>query len=240
MPDAANPGDLVTMTAPDFFNADMAKAYDARNSGLAAISENMHFLVRLVLADLPPRARILSVGAGTGAEILALAKANAAWTFVAVDPSASMLDVCRERLAEAGVLERCELIHGYVQDAPTGENFDAVLSILVAHFVPRAAREDFYRQIHARLKPGGRFVSTEIAGDLEAPAFPEMLKNWAQVQTLMGATPESLRALPEMLRNSLTVLTAEETEASWKVAGFATPIPFFQSFMIRGWHAVKG
>lgn len=224
---------------PDFFNQDMARRYDERNSKLSAISDNLHFLVRLVLADLPARARILCVGVGTGAEILSLAKARPEWSFVGVDPSKEMLEVCRDRLEREGVGERCELIHGYVQDAPDGTTFDAVLSILVTHFIPRAERRGFYENILQRLKSLGYFVSAEISTDLDAPEFPAMLKNWEQVQALMGATPESLQALGDTLRNTLSVLSPEETGALWEESGFAAPVPFFQAFMIRGWYARK-
>ena len=224
---------------PDFFNQDMAKRYDERNSKLAAISENLHFLVRLVLADLPANARILCVGVGTGAEILSLAKARPGWTFVGVDPSAEMLEVCRNRLEQEGVAERCALIHGYVQDAPDGSAFDAVLSILVAHFISRAQRKDFYRNIIERLSPQGYFVIAEISADLDAPEFPAMLKNWEQVQVLMGAAPDSLQNLAEMLRNTLNVVAPAETVALWKESGFNLPVQFFQAFMIRGWYATK-
>ena len=224
---------------PDFFTRDMAESYDAKNSKLAAISENMHFLVRLVLEDLPSRARVLCVGVGTGAEILSLAHAFPEWTFVGVDPSAAMLDVCRARLERDGVLQRCELVHGYVGDTPEGAEFDAVVSILVAHFVSRADRSAFYRTIHSRLKAGGCFVSTEISFDLDSAAFPGMLENWKRVQGLMGATPESLRALPEVLRDTLSVVSPEETGGLLKGAGFNLPVEFFQAFMIRGWYAKK-
>lgn len=60
---------------PSFFGRDVADAYDARNNALAPISNNLHFLLRLVLADLPVDARVLCVGVGTGAEILSLASA---------------------------------------------------------------------------------------------------------------------------------------------------------------------
>ena len=223
----------------DFFNQDMAKRYDEINSKLSAISDSLHFLARLVLADLPSRARILCVGVGTGAEILSLAKARPDWTFVGVDPSKEMLEVCRSRLAHEGLSERCELIHGYVQDAPEGAAFDAVLSILVAHFIPRVERQGLYSNVFKRLKSDGYFVSAEISADLDAPEFPEMLKNWEQVQTLMGATPESLENLPCTLRNALSVLSPAETIALWRESGFAAPIPFFQAFMIRGLYARK-
>lgn len=224
---------------PNFFNQEMAEAYDRRNSALAPISESLHFLVRLVLADLPADARVLCVGVGTGAEILALAQAYPGWSFVGVDPSEEMLAVGRRRLEQAGVLPRCRLLHGYAKDAPR-DGFDAAVALLVAHFIRREGRPAFYAAIHERLRPGGAFVSAEISADLDAPEFPQMLEDWKRIQSLMGATPESLAKLADMLRDVLGVLSPAETEALWKAAGFPTPVPFFQAFMIRGWRAVRG
>ncbi len=221
-----------------FFNQEVADAYDRRNAGLKPISDSLHFLMRLVLADLPVEARVLCVGVGTGAEILSLAQAFPRWTFVGVDPSAEMLAVGAHRLTQAGVMDRCTLVHGYVDDvAETG--FDAVVTLLVAHFIRREGRPAFYAAIRDRLKPGGRFVSAEISADLDAPEFPAMFADWKQVQMLMGATPESLARLEDGLRDVLGVLPVAETEGLWRDAGFALPVPFFQAFMIRGWHATK-
>lgn len=221
-----------------FFNQEMADAYDRRNSALAPISDSLHFLTRLVLADLPVDARVLCVGVGTGAEILSLAMAYPGWSFVGVDPSDEMLAVGRRRLEQAGVLHRCELLHGYVEDVAQ-EKFDAVVSLLVAHFIKREDRHVFYTAIHDRLKSGGRFVSAEISADLDAPEFPEMLEDWKRIQVLMGATPASLAKLGDLMRDVLSVLAPREAEAMWEAGGFPKPVPFFQAFMIRGWHAVK-
>lgn len=234
----------ITMTTPvtpattSFFDRDVADAYDRRNNALTPISDNLHFLLRLVLAELPVDARVLCVGVGTGAEILSLATAYPGWFFVGVDPSAEMLSVGRRRLEQAGVMHRCELIHGYVEDAPR-EAFDAVVSLLVAHFIKSERRPAFYTAIHDRLKSGGRFASAEISCDLDSPEFPAMLEDWKKVQTLMGAAPQSLANLAGMMREALGVLPPEETEVLWRAAGFMNPIAFFQAFMIRGWHAVK-
>lgn len=224
----------------DFFTKTAAQTYDEKNSRLAPIADNMHFLIRLIVKDLPAQSRILCVGVGTGVEIVSLAKEYPGWSFVGVDPSADMLEVCRERLEQAGILDRCELIEGYVSDVPTDKPFDAVLSVLVGHFVPRGERKDFYQNMHLRLKNGGYFINTQISFDLDAEAFPSMLQNWKHVQALMGATPESLEALPNILRNVLTVLPPAETEEHMRAAGFASPIQFFQSFMIVGWYGRKG
>lgn len=216
-----------------------AKSYDERNRELAPIAENMHFLIRLVLRDLPKNARILCIGVGTGAEILSLAQSFPGWTFVGVDPADGMLDVCREKLSEAGVLGRCELIHGYVHDVEAKANFDAVLSVLVAHFVKRDERLGFYQAMCDRLRANGILVNTEISFDLDSPEFPFMLKNWEAVQHLMGATPESIAGLSQTLREMLSVISPAETEGLLMQSGIQMPVRFFQSFMISGWYGAK-
>lgn len=227
------------ISKPDFFNKDLSRVYDERNQRLAPLSDGMHFLIRLLLQDLPARARVLCVGVGTGAEILSLSREFPEWTFVGVDPSAPMLEVCRERLEAAGVMGRCELLHGYVHDVASGESFDAALSILVAHFVPRADRPGFFQNMTNRLRPGGVLVNAEISCDLEGPEFPVMLKHWEHVQTLMGGTPETLAKLPQQLREVLTVLPPAETERLLRESGIARPVRFFQAFMISAWSGRK-
>ncbi|MEL7686155.1 class I SAM-dependent methyltransferase [Citromicrobium bathyomarinum] len=216
----------------------MAEAYDRRNAGLKPLSDCLHFQMRLVLCHLPERAKVLCVGVGTGADIFALASERPDLSFVGVDPSVEMLEVARHRLDEAGIGDRCELRPGYVDEVPQSD-FDAAVSIFVAHFVQRDDRADFYRAIHDRLAPGARFVSAEISGDFDAPNFPEMLEDWKRVHRLMGATEEALSSLGETLRNVLGVVGPAETEALWREAGFAVPVPFYQAFMIRGWHTHK-
>ncbi len=222
-----------------FSSKDVAEAYDARNSKLAPIADAMHFLIRLMLQRLPARSRVLCVGVGTGAEVFSLAKAFPEWTFLGLDPSAEMLAVCGERLKEAGLKERCELVQGYVQDLPAGENFDAAVSVLVGHFVKREERLGFYRNMTSRLRSGGYLVDTEISFDLDSPEFPLALKDWEQVQALMGATATSVASLPTVLREVLAVLPPAEVESLLRQSGIAVPVRFYQAFMISGWYGQK-
>jgi len=222
----------------DFFTKEIAQGYDDRNRKLATISENAHFLIGLILGDLPADARVLCIGVGTGAEILPLAKANPGWTFVGVDPSEAMLAVCRTRLAEAGVLSRCELIHGYLEDAPRGESFDAAISMLVGHFIAPGDRRAFYGGMAHRLKTGGQLVNCEISFDLDSADFAPMLVNWKRVQVLMGATAESLTNLEHTLRTVLSIRPPGEIEDLLRQSG-VEPVRFFQAFLILGWHGRK-
>lgn len=225
-------------TVTDHFSS-AAQAYDEKNKQLASIADNMHFLIRLILKNAPARARVLCVGVGTGAEIFSLASAFPGWTFVGVDPSAGMLDVCREKLKSSGLLERCELIQGYVHDVPHKESFDIALSILVGHFVKRDDRLAFYKAMADRLFVNGILVNTEISFDLNSPEFPLMLKNWESVQLLMGATTESIANLPQVLREMLSVISPKETESLLQRSGIQLPIRFYQAFMICGWYGIK-
>lgn len=229
-------GRMTTPPAPDFFDREKAASYDERTGRLAPITECLHFLVRLVLAELPATARILCVGCGTGAEIMALAAARPRWTFVGVDPSGAMLEVCRERLAGAGVLDRCDLVHGQVRDVPASARFDAALSLLVAHFLGLPERRAMLGDIVDRLERGGCLVTAEISGDLQSEHFPLEIANWAQVQALMGAKPDSLADLPRQLREVLTVLTHSETAQLLRECGVRQPVRFFQAFLIAGWY----
>ncbi len=224
---------------PDFFSGEAALAYDEKNMKLSRISDCLHFLVGLILNNLPRHARILCVGVGTGAEILSLAKSFPEWKFVALDPSQAMLDVCQDRLRSAGIASRCEFVHGYVQDLPAQEGFDAVLSILVAHFVERGSRQSFFQSMADRLRIGGYLINSEISFDLDSEEFPEMLRGWKEIQTLMGATEESLEKLPMILRNVLTVLSPAETENFLRMVGINSPVRFFQALMICGWFGKK-
>lgn len=132
-------------------------------------------------------------------------------------------------------MDRCDLMPGDVQDLPVGENFDAVLSVLVAHFVKREERLGFYQNMQQRLRTGCYLVNSEVSFDFNSLEFPSMLKNWERIQTLAGATTDSLKSLPNLLRDTLAVLPPSETESLIRASGMSFPVRFFQALMITCW-----
>lgn len=223
----------------DFFTKEMAEGYDKRNSPLSPISDGLHFLMSLVLENLPANCRVLSVGAGTGAEILYLAKIFPSWTFVAVEPSESMLNICKERVHDAYLGDRCEFVHGYCSNLPKEASFDVALSILVAHFIAKSERASYFSEMTSRLKSGGYLINAEISIGIESNEFAPMLDVWESVQKRMGGTPESLKNLPQVLKEILTVLPNCETEQLLRTSGIPLPVKFYQAFMISAWYGVK-
>jgi tRNA (cmo5U34)-methyltransferase len=223
-----------------FFDEKAAAAYDERNSKSAPIMENLHFLLRLVLKDIPADASILCVGVGTGADILGLAKNFPGWRFTGVEPSAPMLEVCRRRLEANGLASRTDLFEGYLGEMPGEKKFDAVLCLLVTHFLKDDKdRQALFDQMASRLKPAGYLVNAEICYDQSREDYPEILEKWLNLHKHSGATEESLAQMPRIMRETLGVIAPEKTESMMKKSGFAQPIQFFQSILIRGWYARK-
>ncbi|MBL4805164.1 MAG: class I SAM-dependent methyltransferase [Alphaproteobacteria bacterium] len=231
---------MASQDAQDFFDKQASQSYDERNANLGAITDNLHLLIRLILQDLPADARILCVGVGTGTEILHLAQHFPYWHFTGVDPSASMLDVCKDKLEDADLLSRCELVEGYIEDVPVDRQFDAVLCLLVTHFIKDTdKRQNTFDSMYALLKPGGYLINADISYDTASPLYDDMFAKWQNLQKQRGATEESLSELKTMMIAHLSVLPAPAMEKFLKTAGFPTPIQFFQSLLISGWYSQK-
>ena len=175
------------------FNEAHAARYDAQFARANVFREAIHLVTDFAFAGLPENARILVVGAGTGAEIIALAARHPGWHFTAVDPAAAMLDVFREKAAAAGILERCTVHVGYIESLPDTPVHDASTSLLVSHFLQtEGSRGAFFAEIAHRLKPGGLLVNADLAADLTDPASGPVFAAWDQMMTESGATPEGL------------------------------------------------
>ncbi|HEY1846115.1 MAG TPA: class I SAM-dependent methyltransferase [Buttiauxella sp.] len=223
----------------DIFNADFSRHYDASSRRLGPIADNLHFLIKLLVRDLPQDARVLCVGVGTGTEILHLAETHPGWRFTGVDPSPDMLSVCAEKLVEKGVAPRCDLIEGYISDVPAAEKYDAVFCLLVTHFIQDPARQGIYQQMAERLGTNGQLIVAEIAGDMDAADFEEKLKSWTAIQDLGFQQQKSMAEVKAQMAQRLLLLAPEKTEALIMQAGFAAPLRFFQSFLIHAWQAKK-
>ena len=214
----------------EFFNEDMAQNYDDRNKRIAPIKESLHFTLSLILKTLPNDAKILCVGAGTGEEIIYFAKHFPSWSFVALEPSKPMLDVCEKRLKEAEIIDRCTLLNCYLEDLSNNKKYDAVISLFVGHFISKNERVNYFTRMVSKLLPKGYLVNVEISFDLNSTNYPLMLEKWVEAQKVMGATAESLEKLPEQLEEMLTVLAPSIVETQIKKSGIDNPICFFKAF----------
>lgn len=227
----------MSQTTPNHFDAQQAANYDERWAPLAPLRDSLHLQIAMIFRELPPTAHVLCVGAGTGAEVLALAHLYPAFTFTVAEPSGPMLDVCRRKTTEAGIADRCTFHGGYVDALPAGAVFDAATALLVSHFLTdRAQRTAFFREIASRLRPGGLVVTADLT---TAPAgrHESLFAVWQQLQRHAGATAEQIHALLTTYGRDVALLPEPEMEALLVAAGFIAPVRFSQSLLIHAWYA---
>jgi len=120
----------------------------------------------LDLARLKPGETVLDVGCGTGSlAIRAKRRVGPTGAVFGIDASPEMLARADRKARKAGLEIVLNQAPGQALPFPDGQ-FDAVLSTLMLHHLPRKAREHCSQEIARVLKPGGRV----LAVDFSAPA----------------------------------------------------------------------
>jgi ubiquinone/menaquinone biosynthesis C-methylase UbiE len=132
---------------------------------LLLLGRERAFRDRLVrLARLEPGRSVLDIGCGTGT--LAIAAKRRVGPFGSVhgiDASPEMIARARKKARKAGM--DVTFTNGVVEGLPFPDaRFDTVLSTLMLHHLPRAARGRCVGEIRRVLKPGGRVLAVDFGG----------------------------------------------------------------------------
>lgn len=222
------------------FDQKAADSYDQRTVVWAAGRQSLHDLTRVILGELPAKARILCVGVGTGIEMVALAEAFPEWRFTAVEPSRAMLEVCRQRARENGIESRCTFHGGYLDSLPASEPFEAATCLLVSHFfmVPEE-RSAFFGEIAVRLRVGGILVSSDLASDMASEEYRSLLDVWVRMMKSPAMSDEDIEKWRSSYGRDAAVLPSREVEGIIKAGGFETSVLFFQNLLIHAWYSKK-
>ncbi|TRO17337.1 class I SAM-dependent methyltransferase [Ectopseudomonas mendocina] len=213
-----------------------AAGYDKQWAGMAPIREALYLLLDALFVGLPDDARILCVGAGTGAEIAHLAERFPGWRFTALDPSGAMLEVCRQRAERGGFAHRCDYHEGYLETLAAGQAYDGATCFLVSQFLTDVqARTGFFRQIAQRLKPGGLLANADLASDIHSPAYEVLLPGWMTLMSSAGVDAQMLERARAAYARDVAVLPAPQVVEIIQAGGFTAPTQFFQAGLMHGW-----
>jgi tRNA (cmo5U34)-methyltransferase len=220
------------------FDQERASAYDKRFAKLAPLRDAIHLLMHMILSELPTDAHILCIGAGTGAELIYLAQNFPQWRFTAVEPAASMLNICRQKAEEYGIASRCTFHAGYLDSLPATDAFDAATCLLVSHFIMEPdERSNFFRQIAARLRPDGYLVSSDLAADMSTSEYQSLLEVWLRMLKYSEMPVEEVENFRVSYGRDVALLPPQTVESIIASSGFDSPVLFFQTLLVRAWYA---
>jgi tRNA (cmo5U34)-methyltransferase len=226
--------------AAAFFDAGTAARYDQAIRISCPAYEALHRMVAPWLTLLPADARFLSAGAGTGAEIVALARRFPGWRIDGVDASADMLRICEQRLAREQLAGRVELHHARLEDFRGAAPYDAASSVFVVNYIHGRERKLAYLRTLARqLKPGAILVLADLFGDPRAPDFIRLLRAWLLMCVAEGVRGDNLQDLVDKILRDIAFVPEHEVLALLGEAGFLEPVRFFQAYLYGGWVATR-
>jgi tRNA (cmo5U34)-methyltransferase len=202
--------------AKNFHSEVVVASYDGHIRKLIPGYELVHQQIKAILStELPETAHILVAGCGTGYELCYLLERHPAWTFTAVDPSATMLEQARKNLSSVA-RQRVEFIQGAIQDLDRPNTFDAALAILVAHFIPEPQKTGFFRAIYQSLKDSGLLLSY----DLMQPEAQHELKIMQNMGQQSGLSLQQSEKMIERLEQDFHLISAQDLTVLFSKAGF--------------------
>ncbi|WP_076593001.1 class I SAM-dependent methyltransferase [Herminiimonas arsenitoxidans] len=213
-----------------------AASYDSQWAKLASLRDALNLLIGAVLSNLPTDARILSIGTGTGTEILSLAEKFPEWHFTAVEPSGSMLDVFRRKAEEQGIASRCTFHEGYLNSLPESEAFHAATSLLVSQFIlEQDDRIEFFQSIKQRLRPDGYLINSDLSSDIDSYNYQNLLEIWMRMMSGADIGHEKREQMRAAYARDVAILPQEKVGGIIAAGGFEQPTLFYQCGLIHAW-----
>ena len=217
---------------------EIKEIFDQQWARMSPINNALYFLLESVFAELVVDAQILCVGAGTGKELIHLARKFPHWQFTAVEPSGAMLAVCQKRVEEEGMTSRCYFHEGFLDSLANNELYDAATCFLVSQFiVEQPLRTELFSEIARRLKPGGILASADLASELGSDEYEALLHAWMTMMAGAGIPADKQNQIRDAYAKDVAILPPAKVESIIKSAGFYLPVQFFQAGLIHAWFA---
>ena len=219
------------------FSSQTAPTYDQRILKLVPGYQCLHQISTAILAShLKKQASLVIIGAGTGNELIYLARHHPNWHFVALDCSADMLAIARQKAEDHNLLQQIDFQQISILDYRANHAHDAALSLLVGHFFEdRGPRQDYLLAISDNLKPNGLF----LFADLSSWSPQSKWATYHQWASQNGTESEEIDAMCQRLSQNFHPITNDRLQYLMKAAQFSVPDLYFQALDYRGYYSFK-
>ncbi|MCG2574579.1 class I SAM-dependent methyltransferase [Acinetobacter sp. ME22] len=212
----------------NFHDPQVVASYDQHIVKLIPGYTLIHAQIAAILQHyLPENARVLIIGCGTGYELCYLTQQHPTWSFTALDLSKTMLEAAQQRLSKNNQIE---WIQGDIRELSSQQPYDAVLSILVTHFIATSEKLDFFQSIAKHLTATGVFINVDITQ-------PEHIDDLAILQSVCqytGLTAAQSQIMCQRLQQDFYLVNPQQNIAWLQQAGFAQVKSFWQMLQYQG------
>lgn len=146
---------------------------------------------------LHPGMQVLDLGCGTGTLTVMIKQRHPEVEVTGIDGDAEILSLAREKASAAPVTITWQ--NGLATDLPYASGtFERVVSSLMLHHLPVAAKRRTFAEVYRVLRPGGRFHVLDFG-----PPFSLYTRVAAGIMRHLEETAEQLDGrLPQLLRES--------------------------------------
>ncbi len=192
--------------------------------------------IQLIKLAKPNTASWLDTGSGTGNLILKAIEHFGNTKFVVADPSESMLDIAKEKLA--GNNDITYILAGS-EELAYNASFDVITAIMVHHYLASEARKKVTQNCFNMLKAGGVYVTFETIRPATAVGTQIGLQRWRDAQLTSG---KSIAAVDKHIsRYEIELLPISITAHLdlLKEVGFSTVEILWVSGMQAGFYGIK-
>ena len=185
-------------------------------------------------------AAVLVAGCGTGAELLEARCQRPDWQLCAIDPSATMLGIARQRLEQTAAAAAAgadgsaaiDWRQTTVEALDAVDRFDGALSVLVLQSLPDdGSKLTFLSALARSLKPGGQLVLVDLMAPERSPLQQQVDAAWLGFQSASGITADAAVA---GLNQGVHPIGANRLAALTEAAGLSDPAPIFQALNVQG------
>lgn len=222
--------------AKDFNSQLVVDGYDEHIRKLIPGYELIHQQIQSILKlHLQENAHVLIIGCGTGYELNYLLAAHPNCTFTVTELSENMLNQARQNVQATGQAYRVNFVLGSHTDFEVPEVFDAVLCILVTHFIEQDAKPLFLAKAFELLKPQGIFLSFDLMLSQSSVEL-EILPQFCQAQ---GLTKHQADKMMQRLADDFELISQSDYQTLLTKIGFEHIYCFSQIFSYAAYWAVK-
>ncbi len=181
--------------------------------------------------------RLLDTGCGSGTFVEKALQQITIQEAVLCDPSESMLQTAKEKLAANKTM--CQFFQIGSQDLPFSEKFDLVTAIQSHHYFQPVQRKQALQRCFQALKPGGLFVTFENTAPDSETGKQLLLKRLEYYGLTHGRTEEAVKSHSQRYGTEFFPITVKEQCKQLKESGFSCAEVFWHSYLQVGFYAVK-